>query len=587
MKKTTLIIVALGMITTLAAQETYQPRPSRNNLEVVASALENISNIDYKISDMTAPSFENGIPLKSPKQLQEEADSLAAVDTLSMPSMYIIPDEMYLASANGYPFYFNPAIVLPYRDSVTYYSYFTPGNWTIDTTTVANAPSLTVEAGYVSSLPWLSLADFQPNDSTYVDFFDYSYGNSIRLDYYNGTGKDDIKPILLTGYYYQELVGNCAWSSYDDESVFDYGRIWADKSGPYGYGTNLHFDATKTVDTIGTIFPLGPEDIMYVDTARLRIYTIDYEKSLADTEGKYIYVPLQEAIPEGKEIYLKLYPVQLQEQADGSFINMINTDSVIAEAVATKADIVASPYTAQAPSVNWLGEIAFVFKKKNVLGVSQPKPAEITGRFYAELTGFNEAGCNFGIWCDIDNFTTNGRTIFKVNGQYSTLWQNPHNIDLCMNAIFPHVEPDTTATVMKVPGTGGDALFYDEAGNADENYGEWLGYNSNIIDLNMISYDGDDWLEVTFNDYYAKQNYLYMLAKITADANPTAEAREGKVTLNFAGQKFTYTIQQEAGTSAVENIKHLNDGKMYNVLGMEVDDTYKGIVIKNGEKFIR
>jgi hypothetical protein len=138
-----------------------------------------------------------------------------------------------------------------------------------------------------------------------------------------------------------------------------------------------------------------------------------------------------------------------------------------------------------------------------------------------------------------------------------------------------------------VPGTGGDALFYDEAGNADENYGEWLGYNSNIIDLNMISYDGDDWLEVTFNDYYAKQNHLYMLAKITADANPTAEAREGKVTLNFAGQKFTYTIQQEAGTSAVENIKHLNDGKMYNVLGMEVDDTYKGIVIKNGEKFIR
>ena len=40
--------------------------------------------------------------------------------------------------------------------------------------------------------------------------------------------------------------------------------------------------------------------------------------------------------------------------------------------------------------------------------------------------------------------------------------------------------------------------------------------------------------------------------------------------------------------TAINNVvRTVNDGKLYNVLGIEVDEDYKGVVIRNGQKFLK
>lgn len=64
---------------------------------------------------------------------------------------------------------------------------------------------------------------------------------------------------------------------------------------------------------------------------------------------------------------------------------------------------------------------------------------------------------------------------------------------------------------------------------------------------------------------------------------------------NYAKEKSTMKVLERyftnwADQSGIENvdvtIPCINDGRMYNIFGIEVDDNYKGIVIKNGKKLV-
>ena len=44
---------------------------------------------------------------------------------------------------------------------------------------------------------------------------------------------------------------------------------------------------------------------------------------------------------------------------------------------------------------------------------------------------------------------------------------------------------------------------------------------------------------------------------------------------------------QQNGAQGIENVTFKNNNKLYNVLGQEVNEDYKGVVIRNGEKFIK
>ena len=61
------------------------------------------------------------------------------------------------------------------------------------------------------------------------------------------------------------------------------------------------------------------------------------------------------------------------------------------------------------------------------------------------------------------------------------------------------------------------------------------------------------------------------------------------ITIDADGVLYELYVHQGDITSGVENvvIPTINDNKRYNLLGMEVDENYNGVVIMNGKKFIQ
>ena len=115
---------------------------------------------------------------------------------------------------------------------------------------------------------------------------------------------------------------------------------------------------------------------------------------------------------------------------------------------------------------------------------------------------------------------------------------------------------------------------------------------SNVWDEDL-SIDADDWIDVEVVTDYEEfveegetyQEHLYT-NKVKVTVTNTAEAREGEITIDALGLPVSIVVKQEAG-SGVENVHIMNDNKFYNVLGQEVSEDYKGVVIRNGEKFVR
>ena len=82
----------------------------------------------------------------------------------------------------------------------------------------------------------------------------------------------------------------------------------------------------------------------------------------------------------------------------------------------------------------------------------------------------------------------------------------------------------------------------------------------------------------------------YVVAQFTAAALPAGETgRQGIVTVEADGYVCEVVINQgEVVNTGVENVvAPVFNGKAFNLLGVEVDENYKGIVIKNGQKYIQ
>ena len=75
---------------------------------------------------------------------------------------------------------------------------------------------------------------------------------------------------------------------------------------------------------------------------------------------------------------------------------------------------------------------------------------------------------------------------------------------------------------------------------------------------------------------------------VTVEPLTEGTGRQGIVTFDADGFVYELIVNQGDVTSGVENVvAPLFDNKTYNLLGVEVDENYKGIVIKNGQKFIQ
>ena len=89
-----------------------------------------------------------------------------------------------------------------------------------------------------------------------------------------------------------------------------------------------------------------------------------------------------------------------------------------------------------------------------------------------------------------------------------------------------------------------------------------------------------------------EQNYLVIDLKEEKTGFDVSKVHVLAVQAEKVGAKFTISRaflqkgEDEEPTEAVENISVRNNGIRYNLLGQEVGEDYKGIVIMNGKKMI-
>ena len=99
--------------------------------------------------------------------------------------------------------------------------------------------------------------------------------------------------------------------------------------------------------------------------------------------------------------------------------------------------------------------------------------------------------------------------------------------------------------------------------------------------------DVPEWLTVGFaNEDYA-DTFTFDLV-FQADPLPAgAESRSATIVLVQEGAKLTVTVTQEAGETGIATVtKTATDGKLYNLSGRQVKPNHKGLVVRNGKKFI-
>ncbi|MCH5307186.1 MAG: hypothetical protein J1E37_03840 [Prevotella sp.] len=190
-----------------------------------------------------------------------------------------------------------------------------------------------------------------------------------------------------------------------------------------------------------------------------------------------------------------------------------------------------------------------------------------------------------------DNSTTTSTAVIRAdNGRVSTLAYYGHafvGFD-GLSYGYLHTENDTN---IALPATGGQASITVEPMICNSDYSTRLYFESAITDTDADEdYDDDGWpvwLSVRIaNESYTEDGYHFDLV-FSADALPAGvEERSATVVFFQEGAQLTVTVTQGASTgiSAVTTSVKTTGSAMYNLAGQRVDNSFKGLVIKDGKK---
>jgi hypothetical protein len=152
------------------------------------------------------------------------------------------------------------------------------------------------------------------------------------------------------------------------------------------------------------------------------------------------------------------------------------------------------------------------------------------------------------------------------------------------DAYWPTVQ-DVAGNVMNVAVEGGDAYYVEEG-----NKYTLLYTNVYYVDESW-SADYPEWMEVEYflaNVGTEEQPEPVVAVSVTAEPLTEGAGRQGVVTFDADGYVYELIVNQGEVETGVENVVAPEfNGKTFNLLGVEVDENYKGIVIKNGQKYIQ
>ena len=352
------------------------------------------------------------------------------------------------------------------------------------------------------------------------------------------------------------LCGMYCDPSLDDTGAGDTRDWWVVGAGAYGdysIGTGLNIEG-KSIDTIGSIV----RNVSPMKIEQLDIMVCDK----TNQGGAYMF-------PEGASIKVEIFPADLTA-------GLINTTEPLYTTTMTIDDY--TEFNVQ------LGMISAKFYKEDIFGGLTQEPIVLDGDFYVQFTNFNESGCRFGFMSDYA--TPGGTTLYTWDGEFTTLWTDGGaNMLINFDAYWPAIMYGGASDVLVAPIEGGYAMDVTEDGEFSA-----VALFSTVLDFeNWGEVEAPDWIEVVL-DESALSTKGYVVAQFTAAALPAGETgRTGIVTVDADGGKLDIVINQgEVVNTGVENVVAPEfNGKTYNLLGVEVDETYKGIVIKNGQKYIQ
>ena len=582
MKKIYFLMSALVLTVAMNAQQLAKmPKP-----ELVQ---EDIQSVVFTGELSTEGYAMNAVPFKAPA---EERDTV-------LEGQYFIDGQMYMSYKPGYVSG-NCFLMTPYKETTLYNSVYGLGKWEYETVNEAGTAYETVTVDSVAVLEYPSASygwDYcNPTLSVYprqitttdgtiynVAFTDYMYGYAAEA-YWPG----QIAPTnMMNGYWQPEQMTNCemmnADRSGDEENAGNRYMVSSGAAGTswcFGSGMTISSWGKGTLDTLCNIIPIPEGASMWCDTVFVHCYNRDATS-------------IEQVFPATTNMTLTIYPITIAEDPEtGKMTQWLRHDSIMAQATAKQSDCVedGGGYSIQ-----------FVFKEKNVFGNLDVKPAALGQYCFAELTGFNESKCNFGIFCDYWETPTGGRTLWKKDGKLHAY--GDMNIDMAFNAYYTDIHEFDGTWVNEIGGEGGALSMSYETEDGGVMVSDTLEFACNIStnfedDADLYDAEGKAINLKTsdlISDYYiitgpytyeeGGGEYISLSCMLTIEvkANPKKEPREEVIYLQAYGAKLPIVIKQAAGTG-LENVRVLNDNVRYNMLGQKVDKNYKGVVILNGQK---
>ena len=447
-------------------------------------------------------------------------------------------------------------IAVPFMDSLVWTNYYGPTDWyeQYNDSLVAE-DSQTYVTGYgvdgTYYLPYTTDHTLNVEGTDYqIKGYKYAAGNenggylaSATSPFIMSTGEQ--VPLTLCGMQTDPM---------NNETGADCYKIGASSLDcPYAYGTNLIAD-TATGVTADTILSL----VRNVSPLKINAVNIP----VYNNQGTTI-------MPEGGQVKVELFAADLNR-------GIINTDSVLGTAIATTENFLAYSAT--------MGTISVTFQEEDPFGGLMDVAVVVEGDFVIQLTGYNESGCNFGIFADY--YTPGGTTYYKVGGKYTPIFSASSNLAITYDAYWPVVVNAGDTHEMTAPVAGG----YTHYGEDAEDYVAIL--YTNVYDIEGAwSIETPEWVSVYAVDTTYLTSAGAVLVAFEAEELPaTVEGRKEVVSIDADGFVYDFVITQGVvgDDTAVDNVvAPLFDNKIYNLLGVEVDENYKGIVIKNGQKYIQ
>ena len=541
MKKISLIVCALA--TTVASFA------GLNDKLVKRNAVETKINPNIRI-------VETQSAILPEENVNALTQRLATVVTDTMILPYVAPGTFNSGTpASGINKVNEAFILAPYQNSLTFYNYYgLTSSWYVDGDFKATDSLLNVNLvgmGETQSLPLMKTPTRPTSDTTQTAFVDYQFG-AYYTEVYSQHGFQNYIEVAPA---YLEPLTKCAMYTEqrtDSKGKDTYGSDWtfvtATESGVgnYWYGTQMvHPSSGARFDTI--FIPYFQEGAMYIDHISAGVFTLG-------TGGVDGIFPA-----ETDHVRATIYPI-----LSGGLIDF---SSPIATAIADADD-----YVGASSASSFYGLLNFYFTEIDpITGAETQVPAKVNGDFVVAFDQFNDGTANFGFITDYYTLIE-GDTYLIGGGRFTQLWKTPGNLLVNLYALLPVFEAPETVEI----GLEGGEIN--------------LQVPSNVWD-DEIEIDADSWLDVqiTTESVYDSENEYYehqYVNDVVITVNSASEPRLGTIELDAMGLPVTIIVNQ-GGVQGIENVRYQNDNKLYNVLGQEVNEDYKGVVIRNGEKFVK